>query len=129
MLVKAMAPMGIGFKIKPTMVATKMANKCQACAVMPAGIGLNQMPAPTAIVASDLMTFEFKRSTPAFVFENQLFFWQAEYFPGLSRCCNFFAHGQSDVFHSLQQCQIGGEHSFGKVDIVFNADTNITAQG
>jgi hypothetical protein len=66
MLVNAMAPMGIGFRMKPTIVATKMANKCQACAVIPAGIGPNQMPAPTANVANDLMTFELKQFTPAF---------------------------------------------------------------
>ena len=46
----AMAPVGSGCRIKPTMVATKMANMCQAPGFSPSGIGQNQMATPTKTV-------------------------------------------------------------------------------
>ena len=42
----ATAPIGIGCKINPAMVATKMANKCYAASESPCGQGRNQMTAP-----------------------------------------------------------------------------------
>ncbi|MEZ4560841.1 MAG: hypothetical protein R2854_31130 [Caldilineaceae bacterium] len=46
--VSATAPMGMGFKMMPTMVPTKIANKCQASMATPSGGGINQMTAPIA---------------------------------------------------------------------------------
>ncbi len=46
----ATEPMGRGFHIRPTMVATKIANRCQACFSTPGGVGKNQITAPTASV-------------------------------------------------------------------------------
>ncbi|MNR43469.1 hypothetical protein D3C85_1620920 [compost metagenome] len=53
--VKAMAiihmvPIGAAFRIIPKMVATNMANKCQASGTTPFGAGINQIAAPTASV-------------------------------------------------------------------------------
>jgi hypothetical protein len=39
---KAIAPMGNGFVMMPTMVATKIANRCQARGWTPVGGGINQ---------------------------------------------------------------------------------------
>jgi len=41
----AIAPIGSGFRIMPTIVATKIANKCQALGSTPAGAGMSQIPA------------------------------------------------------------------------------------
>ena len=46
--ISAIAPMGIGCRIKPAIVAMKTANRPQAWAVTPAGAGINQMIAPIA---------------------------------------------------------------------------------
>ena len=46
----AMAPIGKGLMIRPTMVAAKMANICQAFASSPAGTGQNHSATPTANV-------------------------------------------------------------------------------
>ena len=49
----AMAPMGIGRRTIPTMVATKMARRCHALGCTPDGTGKNQMVAPTRITAAN----------------------------------------------------------------------------
>ena len=49
---RAIAPIGSGCRIKPMIVATKMANMCQAPGFRPSGIGQNQIATPTRTVNS-----------------------------------------------------------------------------
>ena len=43
MPIKAIAPIGKGFAMMPTMVATKIANRCHAAGWTPEGGGINQI--------------------------------------------------------------------------------------
>src|SRR3984957_7093513 len=49
---KAIAPMGNGFVMIPTMVATKIANRCQALGWTPDGGGINQRTTPSKKTAN-----------------------------------------------------------------------------
>ena len=57
MAMTAMAPIGNGLMIRPTMVAAKMANICHAFASSPAGTGQNHKAAPTATVMPSISQF------------------------------------------------------------------------
>lgn len=46
----ATAPSGSGLVMMPTIVPRKMASRCQACTLTPAGGGSSQMTAPTAVL-------------------------------------------------------------------------------
>ena len=48
--INATPPMGIGWRMKPMIVATKIANMCHALASTPAGIGQNHRAIPTMTV-------------------------------------------------------------------------------
>jgi hypothetical protein len=48
----AIAPIGNGFVMIPTIVATKIANKCQAGGWTPDGGGINQMTKPSKTTAN-----------------------------------------------------------------------------
>ena len=49
-----------------TMVATKMANMCHACASKPAGAGMNQMTTPTSAAAISLIQLTSFFGSPFF---------------------------------------------------------------
>ena len=66
MATMAMAPMGIGLMMSATMVATKMANMCHACASKPAGAGMNQMTTPTSAAAISLIQLTSFFGSPFF---------------------------------------------------------------
>ena len=54
MAMMAIAPMGNGLMIRPTIVAAKMANMCHAFASKPAGTGQNHNATPTANVMASI---------------------------------------------------------------------------
>ena len=58
---KATAPIGMGRRMIPTIVATKMANRCHARGSTPDGIGTNQSAVPTRMTAARRAT-----ATPGF---------------------------------------------------------------
>ena len=58
--ISAIAPIGRGCRIKPTMVATKMANICIAWGFKPAGTGRNHNTKPTATVKIPFWRLVFK---------------------------------------------------------------------
>jgi hypothetical protein len=49
----AIAPIGKGFRMMPTIVAMKIANKCQALGSTPTGLGTNQIRMASATTASN----------------------------------------------------------------------------
>ena len=51
----ARAPIGIGRRMMPTMVATKTARSCQARGSTPSGVGTSQIRAPTSATTPSLV--------------------------------------------------------------------------
>jgi len=58
---KATEPIGSGWRIKPRIVVTKMAKRCQAWTLSPAGTGVNQIAAPTKTTSKARMRSLFIR--------------------------------------------------------------------
>ena len=56
----AMVPIDAALEMIPTMVAIKIASKCQAFGFTPSGTGINQMATPTTrVIMSDLKLISF----------------------------------------------------------------------
>jgi hypothetical protein len=62
--INAIEPIGSGYKMKPKIVVTKMANKCHACGVRSLGIGKNHIMAPTEIRRKPFLRLLFTFSPP-----------------------------------------------------------------
>jgi hypothetical protein len=64
MHMKATEPIGSGLRIKPRIVVTKMAKRCHAWTLSPAGTGVNQIAAPTETVSMARMRSLFITIAP-----------------------------------------------------------------